>query len=152
MKKPDFVYVTYIAADPERVWTAMLDPKFSRQLFGLKIDQPWSAGAKFRSFAPDGELEHEAEVLEFDPPKRLSIRWLRARLGGQLRDMPRAVGTVVVERINAHVVRVTATETHEDPVDESYLDGGREGWPMGLSQLKTLVETGRPMPSLAASA
>ncbi len=149
MKKPDFVYVSYIAATPERVWAAMLEPAFTRSFFCFAYDGPWAAGAEIRSVGKDGRPDCEARVLEFDPPRRLSLTWLRARLDGELRDMPRAVATVVLEPLG-DVVRLTVTETHDDPVDESYLDGGREGWPIAVARLKTLVETGRPLPSLAS--
>jgi hypothetical protein len=43
------------------------------------------------------------------------------------------------------VVRLTITETHAEPVDESYLEGGRTAWPVIASEL-TRVETGQPMP------
>ena len=147
MKKPDFVYVSYIAATPERVWAAMLEPKFTRQFWTFSHDGPWTAGTEIHTFGRDGQPECDAKILECDPPRRLSLTWLRARIDGAFRDMPKAVATVVLEPMG-EVVRLTVTETHEDPVDESYLDGAREGWPVSISRLKTLVETGQPLPRI----
>jgi hypothetical protein len=42
-------------------------------------------------------------------------------------------------------VRLTTTEIHDEPIEEKYLEGGRQGWPMILSGLKTLLETGHPL-------
>ena len=47
------------------------------------------------------------------------------------------------------VPRVPESESHEEPVDLDYLSGGRRGWPIVMSRLKTLLETGNPMPPIA---
>jgi hypothetical protein len=44
------------------------------------------------------------------------------------------------------VVRLTVSEFHPKGIDEKYLEGGRRGWPIILSGLKSLRETGRPLP------
>jgi hypothetical protein len=44
------------------------------------------------------------------------------------------------------VVRLTMTESYQEPVEDKFLEGGRRGWPIILSGLKTLLETGRPLP------
>jgi uncharacterized protein YndB with AHSA1/START domain len=144
-KKPDYVHVIYIAATQERVWETMLRPDFAKRFFAVAPDGPWAAGAELRAVNADGTLESDGRVLAFDPPKSLTITWLRVRIGGELRVMPKAQATVTLEQIG-DVVRVTMTETHEDPVDESYLQGGIQGWPISASRLKTLVETGQPLP------
>jgi hypothetical protein len=38
------------------------------------------------------------------------------------------------------------TEHHPAPLDPKWLEGGKQGWPMILSGLKTLLETGKPLP------
>ena len=44
------------------------------------------------------------------------------------------------------VVRLTMTGSHQIALDEKMLEGGRRGWPVILNNLKTLLETGQPMP------
>ena len=44
------------------------------------------------------------------------------------------------------VVRLTVTQLNA-PIDEKYLEGGRQGWPVILSGLKSLLETGKPRPN-----
>jgi hypothetical protein len=68
-----------------------------------------------------------------DAPRRLVLTWFRARIDGALREMPHAVATVVLEPLRS-VTRVIVTETHDDPVDETYLEGGRAGWPLSMSR------------------
>jgi hypothetical protein len=42
-------------------------------------------------------------------------------------------------------VRLTMTESHDRPLSDDILSGGREGWPAILSSLKSLLETGEPL-------
>jgi hypothetical protein len=44
------------------------------------------------------------------------------------------------------IIRATMTESHQEPVEDKLLEGGRRSWPIILSGLKTLFETGRPLP------
>ena len=44
------------------------------------------------------------------------------------------------------VVRLTVSEFHPKGIDEKYAEGGRRGWPIILSGLKSLLETGRSLP------
>jgi uncharacterized protein YndB with AHSA1/START domain len=149
MKKPDFVYVSYVAATPERVWDAMLAPAFTREFFGVAHDGEWKAGLVIRSLTKDGNPDCEARVIDFEPPRFLSLTWLRSLLDGEYREMPKAIATVQLEPLG-DVVRITVTETHDEPVDESYLEGGQTGWPISIARLKTLVETGKPLPRIGA--
>ena len=42
-------------------------------------------------------------------------------------------------------VRLTMTESHDRPIDDDILSGGRQGWPAILSSLKSVLETGVPL-------
>ena len=44
MSEPKFVYVTYIATTPEKLWQALTDGAFTRQFwFGTSVESDWSA-------------------------------------------------------------------------------------------------------------
>jgi uncharacterized protein YndB with AHSA1/START domain len=50
--KPNTVYVTYIAATPERVWQALTDAAFTRQyFFGFAVEVEPRAGGDFKLLA-----------------------------------------------------------------------------------------------------
>jgi len=42
-------------------------------------------------------------------------------------------------------VRLTLTESHDRPISDDSLEGGRMGWPAILSSLKSLLETGEAL-------
>ena len=69
--KPKTVYVTYIAATPEKVWQALTDPAFTKQyFFGFAVDIEPRTGGRFRLLWPDGRLHVSGEVVEWTPPHR----------------------------------------------------------------------------------
>jgi uncharacterized protein YndB with AHSA1/START domain len=147
MPEAQFTHVAYVAAAPQAVWEAITSPELTPQFFGERFESEWAAGAAFVSRAPDGRVVTEGRVVESDPPRRLALTWERAAgKDGVLRPMPRAVAAYAIEPVGADVVRVTVTETHDEPVDPAYLAAARTGWPVLVSRLKTLLETGRPMP------
>jgi uncharacterized protein YndB with AHSA1/START domain len=81
------------------------------------------------------------KVLEKDPPKRLVISW--AFPADKDNEAKHTRVTFQVEP-GPNAVRLTVT--HEELEPESNMDKGiRRGWPVVLSNLKTLLETGSAM-------
>ena len=73
---PKTVYVSYIAATPEKVWDALTSASFTRQyLFGRAVEIEQKAGGSFILRMPDGRLDIKGRVMEWDPPRRLSVTW-----------------------------------------------------------------------------
>jgi uncharacterized protein YndB with AHSA1/START domain len=139
---PQTVYTIYIAATPEQVWRALTSPEFSRQYFsGFAIEIEQRIGGALTVRAPDGSLHISGEVIACDPPHRLSVTWnvnwpaLVEKLGGTLVSYE-------IEQAG-EAVRLTMTESHEKPLGDDILSGGRAGWPAILSALKSLLETGK---------
>ena len=74
--KPAIVYTIYIAATPEKVWQALTGAEFSRQYFsGFAIEADLKVGGAFIARAPDGSEHISGEVIECDPPKKLTVTW-----------------------------------------------------------------------------
>ena len=139
--KPAIVYTIYIASTPEKVWQALTSSEFSRKyFFGFAVEAELKVGGAFIVRAPDGSLHIGGEVLECDPPRKLTITWnvnwpaLVEKLG------PTLVTYEIAPAGGA--VRLTMTEAHDRPIDDDILSGGRQGWPAILSSLKSLLETG----------
>ena len=57
MAKPKFVYVTYIKTTPEKLWRALIDPKFTvKYFFETRLESEWKTGAAWRLTVPDGRV------------------------------------------------------------------------------------------------
>ncbi len=142
--KPATVYTIYIASTPERVWQALTSAEFSRKyFFGNSVEVDLRVGGAFIVRTPDGALHIIGEVIECDPPRKLTVtfnvNWpeLIEKLG------PTLVSYEIEPAGDA--VRLTMTESHDRPLGDDILSGGRQGWPAILSSLKSLLETGEPL-------
>jgi uncharacterized protein YndB with AHSA1/START domain len=143
-KSPDTVYVTYIATTPERVWQALTSPEFTRQyFFGREVESDWKEGSQWRLLMEDGTVDVQGTVQISDPPRLLEVSW-HVEWNEEARKLPYCRVRYEIEPMGS-AVRLTMTEIHDEPIEEKYLEGGRQGWPMILSGLKTLLETGRPL-------
>jgi uncharacterized protein YndB with AHSA1/START domain len=128
----------YIKTTPERLWEAITDPEMrAKYSFGVQTHSDWSAGSEYRAGVP-GVIEiAEGENVEVDPPNRL-VQTFTALWS----DEVKAVGP---SRVTWEIRKVgdscQLTVIHDQlPIDaNSELFGG---WPMILSGLKTLLETG----------
>ena len=132
--KPAIVYTIYIASTPEKVWQALTTAEFSRKYFsGLAVEAEMKVGGAYVVRQPDGSLHISGEVLECD------VNWpaLIEKLG------PTLVSYEIEPAGDA--VRLTMTESHDRPLSDDILSGGRAGWPAILSSLKSLLETGSPL-------
>ncbi len=139
------IYVTYIASTPEKVWVALTSSEFTRQyFFGRSIESDWQKGSPWVLRRPDGIVDVKGKVLESDPPRKLAVSW---SVDGtdELKALPPALVTYEIEPVSDTVVRLTMTEAHPTPVPRYLLEGGRRGWPMIFSGLKSLLELGRPL-------
>jgi uncharacterized protein YndB with AHSA1/START domain len=142
--KPVTVYVTYIAAAPERVWQALTDPAFSRQyFFGFDVSAEPKPGGRFQLLYPDGRVHVEGKVLEWSPPRKFVCTWVVEGVPG-FSELPECIVTYDIEQAGS-AVRLTMTESHSWEVPAAILAGGQAGWPAILSNLKSVLETGQPM-------
>ncbi len=144
------VYVIYIAAAPDRVWAALTSSQFTMQyFFGRSVESDWNKGSSWVLRMPDGRVDVNGEVRDSDPPWKLVVTWNVDWIEPKL---PECVVTYEIERVGENLVRLTMTEAHPTPIPAHLLEGGRKGWPMILSGLKSLLETGRsldiPVPQL----
>jgi uncharacterized protein YndB with AHSA1/START domain len=139
VRKPEFVYVTYIETTPEKLWEALTSSEFSRRYwFNSDVKSDWKVGSPFE-LVMNGTTTDVGEILEADPPRRLSYSF-RHVLNEDLRGEP---PSKVVFKIERHGKFVKLMLTHEGFAEGSkLLDGVSKGWPAILSSLKSMLETG----------
>jgi uncharacterized protein YndB with AHSA1/START domain len=142
--KPKTVYVTYIAATPEKVWEALTSSAFTRQYFGgFAVDAEPRTGGAFHLRYADGRVHIAGEVLDWSPPRRFSCTWVVEGIK-EFAELPVCIVTYDIEPAG-DAVRLTMTESHSWEVPAAILAGGQSGWPAILSGLKSVLETGRPL-------
>lgn len=146
MENVEFVYVTYIATTPEDVWEAIVDPSVTARYWQNVNLSDWKEGSRWehRDSGPGRTLRLAGKVLEAAPPRRLSMTWAFPADEGNEEKTTRVAFDIEPYR---GVVRVTLR--HDRLERGSDMERGiSDGWPMVLSSLKSLLETGRPLPKL----
>jgi len=157
MSKPEFVYTTYINTTPERLWQALTDPAFTKQYWNTSFDTDWAAGSVM-TWDNQGVTIDDPEqvVLESEPYRRLSYTWhtftpeLAKAVGfsddlqGTMSAEPRSKVTFELEPAG-ELVKLTVVHDGFGPgsVVASMVS---QGWPQVIASLKTLLETGQPLP------
>jgi uncharacterized protein YndB with AHSA1/START domain len=136
------VFEIYIKTTPERLWEAITDSELrSRYNFGVGIESDWAPGSRYFASSPmaPGPL-CEGENLEVDPPRRL-VQSFNALWGESVRSEGTSRVTWEIEQVEDSCrLTVTHDELREGANDELF-----GGWPMILSGLKTLLETGQTL-------
>jgi uncharacterized protein YndB with AHSA1/START domain len=143
MANSRFVYVTYIRTTPEKLWQALTDPEVNRRFWlGCRQESEWKTGSPWRIMLPDRRLADSGEILEIDPPRRLVVSW-RNEFRPELREEGYSRMTYEMEK---QVESVKLTVIHEmDRPGSKFIEAVSSGWPMILSSLKSLLETGEPL-------
>jgi uncharacterized protein YndB with AHSA1/START domain len=133
------VFEIYIKTTPERLWEAITDPEMrSKYNFGVQVSSDWTPGSRYEFSHPaaSGPLG-EGENLEVEPPRRL-VQSYRALWSDDVKNEGTSRVTWEIEPVGDSCrLIVTHDELREGANAELY-----GGWPMILSGLKTLVETG----------
>ena len=132
------VFEIYIKTTPERLWEAITDGELRKKYsFGVGTESQWTEGSEYRSGVP-GVIEIAAgENLEVEPPRRL-VQSFTALWSEDVRDEGASRVTWEIEPVGSSCrLSVTHDQLGEDANSELF-----GGWPMILSGLKTLLETG----------
>jgi uncharacterized protein YndB with AHSA1/START domain/DNA-binding transcriptional ArsR family regulator len=158
MDRPEFVYTTYIRTTPERLWQALTQPSFTSRWWQTTFDTDWEVGSPM-TWDNNGVViaGPEQVVLESDPYRRLAYTWhtftpeLNERLQfgdelfAQLAGERRSRVAFDLEPVG-ELVKLTVVHDDFGP-GSTAATMVRNGWPVFLSSLKTLLETGEPLAS-----
>jgi uncharacterized protein YndB with AHSA1/START domain len=141
--KTEFVYVTYISTTPEKVWSALQDAEMTKLFWGRARNvSDWQVGSSWThgNYDDAKDIDVSGTIVEAEPPKRLVVTWKSMKAPDE--GVSRV--TYLIESVFG-AVRLTVT--HDEIVAGSATQKGvSSGWPAILSSLKTLLETGAPMP------
>jgi len=144
------VYEIDIRAEVGDVWDALTDPASTRQYFhATHWTSPPVAGDPFQTHLPDGRVAIDGLVEEVDPPHRLVHTW-HPLYDDELAAEPPSRVAWILTPVGDGITRLRLVH---DRLDASPLtaENVREGWVSILDSLKSLLETGAPLPSGVAT-
>jgi uncharacterized protein YndB with AHSA1/START domain len=139
MSGSKFVYVSYIRITPEKLWQALTMPEIIKQYrFGMSVESEWKVGSPWRMYA-DGSLMDSGQILESVSQKRLAMSWLN-EWKPEFKAEGNSRCVYEIEPMGAST-KLTLTHSMELP-DSKFIGAVSEGWPLVISNLKSLLETG----------
>lgn len=140
--RPAFRYVIYIEGTAEKVWHTLTDADLTAEYWDHHNVSDWQAGSAWEHRRTDGSgiADVVGTVVASSPPTRLVTTWA----------LPDAAAAAEPSRvtfdIEPHGDIVRLTVTHENLPDETERAIAAHGWAAVLSNLKSLIETGSPLP------
>lgn len=135
-----FVYVTYIRSTAQQVFDAITRPEVARRWWGHENVSDWQPGSRWEHVRANAErtVNVVGRVVSVTPPSRLVITWASPARA----DDPDAFSRVTFDIAPYDgMVRLTVTHDELEP-DSPMARGIQQGWPVVLSSLKSLLETG----------
>lgn len=139
--KTSFVYVTYIRSTPEKVYEAIANPEVARRYWGHENISDWKPGSAWQHVRANDQrtVNIVGKVVEAVPPTRLVLTWASPSRADDLAAYSR-----VTFDITPYDGMVRLTVSHEElEAGGSMAKGIQQGWPIVLSSLKSLLETGQ---------
>ena len=144
-----FTYVSYIRATPETVWAAFLNPGMqSRAWMGHTLESDWHPGSAWRMVSLDGRIANSGEVLEIDPQRRLALSY-RSDHVPEWHSEGYSRAVFELESLG-DATKFTVTHTIDRP-NSKLIAAASASWPLVLSNLKSLIETGDVALTITAS-
>jgi uncharacterized protein YndB with AHSA1/START domain len=140
-EKTSFVYVTYIRSTPEKVFEAITRPEIARRYWGHENVSDWKPGSTWEHVRANEQrtVNVLGKVVEVAPPTRLVITWASPAQA----DDPASYSRVRFD-VEAYQDMVRLTVTHDElEAGSGMAKGIQQGWPIVLSSLKSLLETGQ---------
>jgi uncharacterized protein YndB with AHSA1/START domain len=155
------IYRVYIKASPQAIWDAITKPEWTKQYgYAPVVEYDLRVGGQFRAYPNEGMKQFpgvpdvilDGEVVEATPPHKLVQTW-RMLMDPGLAAEGFTRLTYDIEAARGGVSRLTVThDVTGAPALAALIAGEREsggaggGWNEILSGLKTLLETGVPLP------
>ena len=153
------VYRIVIKASPQAIWDAITKPEWTEKYgYGGRVEYDLEAGGRYCHKAsaemkavglPDVIIV--GEVVESDPPRKLVQTWHPLFDANTTAEAHTRLTYEIAEN---HGGLCTVTIIHDvagAPIVANMVNGGGDpvqgggGWPWVLSDLKSLLETGKPM-------
>lgn len=143
MPESRFVYVTYIRTTPDKLWNALIDPEFTKRYWvEMWQESNWTPGAEWIAKVPGGTVTITGKIIESDRPRKLVLTW-RDETKDDLVEEGFSRLTYELEQVGDSV---KLTILHEiDKPESKLIRRVSGGWPLILSSLKSMLETGEPL-------
>lgn len=145
-KNIEISYDIYIGEPAAKVWKGIVDGDLTRHyVYGTRFEGKLKKGAPYAYLGDGGFKVVDGEILEIDPEKRLTMTWSAHWDETVAKDRPSRV-TYELSAMGPSTTRLRLLHDQFEGQTATYT-GSVDGWPLMLSSLKSLLETGKPLPA-----
>jgi uncharacterized protein YndB with AHSA1/START domain len=152
------VYEIYIRATPQAIWDAITKPEWNERYgYRGRMEYDLRKGGTFRALATAqmramgmAEVVIDGEVVEANPPSKL-VQTYRMLFNDQMKSEGFTKVTWEIEPTASGFTRLTVTHDLEGApimagmVGSKFSEMGTGGWSWILSDMKSLIETGKTL-------
>jgi len=134
----------FINSSAEKLWEALTSPDLIRQYWnGFTMRSQWEPGAPIALVKPDGTLNWAGKILAYEPYSLLTYTFDPSVDA----NYPGETVSKVSWKISPSMGVMMLTIIHEELTDqfEAHVSFG---WSYFMSSIKSLIETGKPLPQL----
>lgn len=145
--KPIYNYEIYIGAPVGRVWQALTDGDLTKQyVYGTRFEGKLRKGALYAYLGDGGVKVVDGEILDVEPEKRLVMSW-QAHWDESTKGDRASRVSYELAATGPKTTKLRLVHDDFDSAETATYKGSIEGWPLMLSSLKTLLESGKPLPT-----
>jgi uncharacterized protein YndB with AHSA1/START domain len=139
-----YSYEIYIGAPAGKVWAGIVDGEMTKHyVYGTRFDSTLKKGAPYASLGQGDFKVVDGEILEIEPEMRLVMSWQAHWDEAVAQDRPSRV-TYELSAAGPSATKLHIVHDDFDGPTATYT-GSVAGWPLMISSLKSLLETGRPL-------
>jgi uncharacterized protein YndB with AHSA1/START domain len=145
-EKPAYTYDIYIGAPVGKVWKGIVDGEMTKHyVYGTRLESKLKKGAPYAYVGDGGFKVVDGEILAIEPERRLVMSWQAHWDDSVAKDPPSRV-TYELSAAGPATTKLRVVHDDFDAKTATY-KGSVEGWPLMLSSLKSILETGKPLPT-----
>jgi uncharacterized protein YndB with AHSA1/START domain len=143
-KQLSYAYEIYIRAPLAKVWGGIVDADMTQQyVYGTRLESTLKKGASY-AYVGEGKFKAvDGEILDAQPNKRLAMTW-RAHWDESVDKDPPSRVTYELSAAGPATTKLRLIHDNFDSATATYLSSA-DSWPLMLSSLKSLLETGKPI-------
>lgn len=145
--KPSCYYEIYVGVSIGKVWQGLIDGDLTKQyVYGTRFEGKLRKGEPYAYLGDGGVEVVDGEILDVEPEKRLVISWPAHWDESTKGDRASRVSYELAPT-GPRTTKLRLLHDDFNSDDTATYKGSIEGWPRMLSSLKTLLESGEPLPT-----
>jgi uncharacterized protein YndB with AHSA1/START domain len=142
---PIYSYEIYIGVPVSKVWRGLIDGELTKHyVYGTRFESQLSKGAPYAYLSDEGFKVVDGEILDVDPERRLTLTW-QAHWDDSTKGDRSSRVSYELAASGPETTKLRVVHDDFDSDESATYKGSVEGWPLMLSSLKSLLESGRPL-------